>query len=349
MENAANLVVARGQFMQQFSVQGAMFALNCFQAETEQYIRESNLPVYLTAINSRKNCVVGGTVENVDQFEKYLGNSILAKRLKTNRAFHTPMIEPAIIHLKEFVTSLSLRELQIPMAVNVDGKIIEQGEKLQNNYFIEQARQPVRFMDSITSLQNTFSDAIYVEIGPSKTLTSIVKSLKLSAISFSKSDISNGTAILHGLGTFWAMGYPIKIDKLYNASRPIRLPTYPFFGPKFISLEAIAGTQYHLSNDRGSTNTGKSKKTDVLGIEAIDYKNNIKEILTKIWVELLSYEFVDSESDFFDLGGDSLLMVALINKVENTFSTKISPRSIIAARTLGKQVDVIYQSLLITQ
>lgn len=351
LENAANLVIARGQFMHHFSAEGAMLVLNCSQENTEQYIRKSNLPIYLVSINSPESCVVGGSVENIDQFEKHLNDSVLVKRLRTSRAFHTPMIEPAIIHLREFVTNLFLSELQLPMAINTDGKILLKGRKFENDYFVKQARQSVRFIDSIASLKNAFSDAIYVEIGPRKTLTPIIKSMKLGNISFSGNGVSKSVAILHGLGTFWAMGYPIKLDKLYNKGRLLQLPTYPFLGPKFIAPEVIAGTRYRVSNNVEEINIEKIQKINVLNAEPIDYKNTntITKMLTKIWVELLSYESVDSKSDFFDLGGDSLLMITLINKIENIFSTKISPRSIIAARTLEKQVNIIHQSLCIAE
>lgn len=78
------------------------------------------------------------------------------------------------------------------------------------------------------------------------------------------------------------------------------------------------------------TANGKIDKTALLKHESIpdqvQYEapeNSIEEQLISIWQELLGYERIGVEDDFFESGGHSLLAVRLFSKIEEYFDIKL--------------------------
>lgn len=57
--------------------------------------------------------------------------------------------------------------------------------------------------------------------------------------------------------------------------------------------------------------------------ESID-ENDVKHFLTDIWKELLGIEEIDPNDDFIDLGGDSLIGMQLISKIQAVYGLELS-------------------------
>lgn len=81
-----------------------------------------------------------------------------------------------------------------------------------------------------------------------------------------------------------------------------------------------------------------------LNIEILDVNfNNTEEKLAMIWKELIGIE-VGRTSEFFSLGGNSLLAVQMLSKIENIFAKKITLRQIFANPMLKDLANVITNS-----
>jgi acyl carrier protein len=63
--------------------------------------------------------------------------------------------------------------------------------------------------------------------------------------------------------------------------------------------------------------------------------------MTRAWSELLGENSLSPESDFFDLGGDSLLITRLGRKINQEFDIKVPIRALLIERTLGRQSDLV--------
>ncbi|MFM9372893.1 acyl carrier protein [Streptomyces sp. Da 82-17] len=59
------------------------------------------------------------------------------------------------------------------------------------------------------------------------------------------------------------------------------------------------------------------------------------------WAELLGHPPLSGASDFFALGGDSLLVARLVRRVEKEFGVKVAVHDMLAAPTLGEQVLLV--------
>jgi len=64
--------------------------------------------------------------------------------------------------------------------------------------------------------------------------------------------------------------------------------------------------------------------------------NGVEEQLAAIFGEVLGLDRVGAHSDFFELGGDSLLAVQTLSRVKAAFATSISIRSFFSAPTVAQ-------------
>ncbi|MGB7605040.1 MAG: phosphopantetheine-binding protein, partial [Lutisporaceae bacterium] len=84
--------------------------------------------------------------------------------------------------------------------------------------------------------------------------------------------------------------------------------------------------------------TGGSINT---GVEYAAAENEIEEQLVSIWQELLQLDKVGTNDNFFDLGGNSLLIIKLHTKIEEQGIAKIKVTDIFANPTISKLAEFI--------
>ncbi|WP_063791359.1 type I polyketide synthase, partial [Streptomyces torulosus] len=65
-------------------------------------------------------------------------------------------------------------------------------------------------------------------------------------------------------------------------------------------------------------------------------------VLTRLWVELLGHGDLGEESDFFDLGGDSLLATRLARRASRELGVPVPVRDLMTARSLGAQAALLH-------
>ena len=68
-------------------------------------------------------------------------------------------------------------------------------------------------------------------------------------------------------------------------------------------------------------------------------------IRDRAWCALLGRDDVSPTDDFFQLGGDSLLVIRLIRAVDAAVGIRLSPRDLMLAGTFAKQVEVLERAV----
>jgi acyl carrier protein len=66
--------------------------------------------------------------------------------------------------------------------------------------------------------------------------------------------------------------------------------------------------------------------------------------LTQIWAEVLSFDQVGINDNFFDLGGHSLAATQIISRVVKRFRLELPIQSLFQAPTVAEMAAVITQS-----
>jgi phthiocerol/phenolphthiocerol synthesis type-I polyketide synthase E len=344
--DGARFVVARGRAMQACPP-GAMMALGCDETTAARWAAAVPVEVEVAALNGPGGCVIAGTPAAVEQFQLALGGRVFAKRLSTDRAFHTSLIEPALPHLARQCEDVELRSPVMTFATTATGQLITPGSSVEPGLFVEQARRPVRFGAALAALAEHLPGAVAVEVGPGRALSAMTGTAGVTAVPLSAGRTADAEELLMAFGTLWALGQPLDLAAWCRGGRRVHLPGYAFGGPILIAAEASP-------QRAGSSLAGGVGAEDRLALaaqgpgERADHSpagNDPAVVLARAWTQLLGQAALTGESDFFDLGGDSLLVTQLAGKVSRHFGIEVPPRALLSGRTLARQTEIVLERL----
>ena len=126
-------------------------------------------------INSDSQIVISGSEKSIDLASKSLKN-IGAKviPLSVSGAFHSKLMSKAKNKLSEIINTSSFNEVSYPIVSNFNAKPNRSIEAIKHA-LIEQIDNPVQWSKSIKSLSKLSSE--FLEIGPKKVLSNIIKKI----------------------------------------------------------------------------------------------------------------------------------------------------------------------------
>ena len=126
-------------------------------------------------INSDYQIVISGSEESIDLASKSLKN-IGAKviPLSVSGAFHSKLMSKAKNKLSEIINTSSFNEVCYPVVSNFNAKPNRSIEAIKHA-LIEQIDNPVQWSKSIKSLSELSNE--FIEIGPKKVLSNIIKKI----------------------------------------------------------------------------------------------------------------------------------------------------------------------------
>lgn len=172
-----------------------------------------------------------------------------------------------------------------------------------------------------------------VELGEIENVLSSFKGINLTAV-VDKYD-ENGRQYLAGYYTS-----DMELDeKLLRGHLSAKLPKY-MVPNYFMRLEKMPMTP-----------SGKIDRKNLpipdFSLQKTEYVEPLTDTeikLAAIWQKLLGVERVGRKDYFFELGGDSLLAIAMLNEIEKTFGIEISIRDIMEKSSLEQLSECIEQS-----
>ncbi|WP_242903420.1 type I polyketide synthase [Actinomadura terrae] len=332
---AARFVAARGRALQGCP-SGAMLALGCDEAAARELLAASGAALEIAAINTPDTCVVAGTADTVDTFRTWLGDRVFSRPLRTGRAFHTSLVEPGLPELAAALADVETRAPSVPYAANATGRLVPAGTRVEPDDLVRAAREPVRFADAMAAIAARHPGAVAVEIGPGRALTGMADAAGLTAVALSPSRTARpDEEVRTALGALWTLGQPLATEALIEPGHLLHLPTYPFAGPSWIAPEAAPKPL----PDAEQPNPPKPPEPEP------ENNEDASALLARLWTELLGHADLTAESDFFKLGGDSLLVTHLARRVHRELGVRVPMRDMLAGRTLGRQTTIVLDLL----
>lgn len=234
LEDALSLVAARGQMMQQLP-NGAMLAIPLPEDRVKSLLGQE---LSLAAINQPFQCVVSGSTTAVDALENQLTTQgIECRRLHTNHAFHSQMMEPILEAFAHRVKQVTLNPPNIPYISNLTGTWITATQATNPDYYAQHLRSTVLFAQGVEKLLAT-PEQILLEVGPGRTLTTLAKrhpdkaaaQTVLTSVRHPQEEQSDITFLFTTLGQLWLAGAKVDWLGFYKQEQHYRLPlpTYPF-------------------------------------------------------------------------------------------------------------------------
>ena len=137
--------------------------------------------VWPANFNTPTQTVVGGTMEALEQAAPKLKEAG-ARRvlpLQVAAAFHTPLMFPVGARMRPLLDGIAWAEPRVPVMANIDGEPY-QGACTIPESLERQLRSPVRWVECVERLLSMGCD-VFVELGPRRVLTGMMKELAPSA------------------------------------------------------------------------------------------------------------------------------------------------------------------------
>ncbi|MCL6589238.1 MAG: hypothetical protein K6U80_04715 [Firmicutes bacterium] len=154
--------------------------------------------------------------------------------------------------------------------------------------------------------------------------------------------------LLFILGKLWLAGATVFWEEFYAGEkrRRVSLPSYPFEGrsywlaPKKLRQEtvSIVGTAMD-SVLEGSA--GSRPKIRLTGKEAPAI-TEMERRIARIWQEILGFEVLDLNDNFFEIGGDSVSLIKLHTALEKEFPGMVQAQDLFAYPTITRLSQFIY-------
>lgn len=240
LEDGLRLVLQRARLMQSVEC-GGMDALCSSEEEVLKLIEESKVQLSIAAKNGPENCVVSGTFEELQRFERFLDEKKMDyRRLETSHAFHSVMMDSILESFQSLLCTITMSSPQIPYISNLTGGWVT-NEVQTPEYWCKHLRNTVRFYEGIQTILKKKS--IFIEVGPGKVLSSLVrnsgqtKHIKAiyNTIRHPRENIDDVEYFLQRIGEIWCSGIYIDFRVLYGERQvsKLHLPGYLFQGQSY--------------------------------------------------------------------------------------------------------------------
>ncbi|MDT5262514.1 MAG: [acyl-carrier-protein] S-malonyltransferase [Acidobacteriota bacterium] len=206
LRDAVQIVRKRGSYMQEAVPVGvgAMAAVLGSDIETVESVcaealREGEV-CSPANINSPGQIVIAGSAAAVERAGALLKERG-AKRvipLKVSAPFHCALMLPAQERLAADLERVEFKDLSVPLVTNVDAALIRSGAQARDS-LIRQVSSPVRWRESVELLVDAGVE-LFVELGPGKVLSGLVRQTAKRARSLNIEDAASLASTRTALG-----------------------------------------------------------------------------------------------------------------------------------------------------
>ncbi|MCJ1238967.1 hypothetical protein MMC14_006959 [Varicellaria rhodocarpa] len=172
LPDACRLVMMRGRLMQALPCRGKMASLEASSTEVAAAIRELDQcdKVEIAGYNTPSQTVISGDVEAVEAVMVHIAElGRKTKVLDTSHAFHSYHMNGMLDDFKAVAQTVQFSPPRIPIISSMTGRLAEAGELVRAEYWVQQARNAVRFSDAFQTLANQGAN-VFLELGPSPML-----------------------------------------------------------------------------------------------------------------------------------------------------------------------------------
>ncbi|ABV62172.1 ACP S-malonyltransferase [Bacillus pumilus] len=193
-QDAVYAVSKRGELMNEAvpAGEGAMAAIlgldQTALLEVTKEVTESGHLVELANLNCPGQIVISGTAKGVELASEKAKEKG-AKRaiaLEVSGPFHSALMKPAAEKFTDVLSKLDISDAKTPVISNVTADIVTSRDAIETK-LIEQLYSPVRFEESVERLID-LGVTTFIEIGPGKVLSGLVKKVNRRLTTISVSD-----------------------------------------------------------------------------------------------------------------------------------------------------------------
>jgi acyl transferase domain-containing protein/thioesterase domain-containing protein len=351
LEDALALVVARARLFEAMPA-GGMVSILAAPGDIASLCGEA---LSLAAVNGPASCVVSGPDEALATLATALAaRGVSFRRLRTQRAMHSAMLDPYLPGFARAVERVRLRPPVLPVASCVTGTWLAAADATDPAYWCRHLRQTVQFSDALACLLSGGSRAV-IEAGPATTLTALARQHPASTghqmIATLPATPGRARVAVAALGEAWLAGVDIDWERFRAGERRRRvvLPTYSFERDRYW-LEAVVPPAAPTGAERRvaapssfAPVPAQEPRTPALApneppaspapSQAIEW-NELEKALAACFHDLFRAGQIGLDDDFFALGGDSLLGLRLLAQIERRLGSRLALKDLVEAPTV---------------
>lgn len=327
---------------------GSMLAVRRSAENTEALVGDG---VELAAINGPNLCIVSGPYAAIDALATRLeADGEPGIRLHTSHAFHSAMMEPALVPFQTAVEAVERKAPHSAFVSCLTGEPVTADEAANPEYWAKQLRHTVRFSPALGVLMQD-PQRIYLECGPSQNLSTAVRQHKTAEQSpvcvpsqaHAAAETPADVALLQAAGNLWQRGVKLDWSALFGIDEGVvrrreQLPTYPFQHQRYWvepPLRTAAETQVQAPATAVPVepaaapheNTQAAKPAQ----QPLTRKQQIQRALVALFLDISGTEIKPDAyaASFPEMGMDSLLLTQVAADLSSRFGIALRFRQLL--------------------
>jgi acyl transferase domain-containing protein len=253
-----------------------------------------------------------------------------ARRLNVSHAFHCALMDPILDAFHKTVAGMSLAEPTIPFVSNLTGRWIEAAEATDPGYWVRHLRGTVRFADNLATLKAE-PGRLLVEVGPGAILSRLARAngvAEADTVTTLPEVTAGRSALQAAIARLWVRGVEPDWDAMAGGRRRYRvsMPGYPFQRVRTwidpyptTARETAPATQPPAIEPRSEPEDRTATTDTVLAV----------------WREVFGISEIGEDTDFFALGGDSMVALRIVSRLYERLGWTVSVAAVLSGRTPG--------------
>ena len=366
LESAIHLLVTRAKLLETLP-KGAAIHVPLAPAQIEDLLIEGT---YLSLYNGPRACVVSGTPDRVESFKALLvDREISHQSLRISKAPHCPLMLPIAEAFRQEVHKYKFNAPDIPLVTAVTGTWITDEEATDPEHWVRHVLQPVRFAEAMQTFISN-EDAAMIELGPRGSIGKLASynaldRTVLPSLLLEEEESVTEAQHLAPMASLWLHGLDLDWQTLHSDERrKVRLPTYPFqrkvywVEPPTNAIPTMAHITVETvqnANQAGLSQSGKAGQSQksVMQLEprpplAVAYvapRSHVEQVLADICAGLFAIEKVGIFDPFLELGGDSLMVLRLLERAEKRLNFTLPQEAAFQGFTVARLASFIEDHL----
>jgi rifamycin polyketide synthase modules 1, 2 and 3 len=333
LPEAGRLVAARGRLMQELPDGGAMVAVQATEADVIPLLARARGVACVAAVNGPESVVLSGDEDAVLAIAGELASrGRKTRRLPVSHAFHSPLVAPMLDEFRSVLENLTYGHGALPVVSTLTGELAEGGLLGTPGYWVDQARNTVRFSDAVSSLRD-HEATTFLELGPGGGLA--LGADEQSGIATLRKNGAEVTDAVTALAELHVRG--VAVDWAAVLDRPTvavgtELPTYAFQHDRYWvetddiatggaeALGSVSARQPSLSTRRVVSGADDAIVARLVGLPAAEQLRVVLDLVRESAVVVLGHRDstgLDEDQSFKSAGFDSLGAVRLRNRLRD--------------------------------
>lgn len=351
LEDALRLVVEREQLF--VAAGGTTMSVSLPEDEVVELLTEE---LSLAAVNGPSSCTVAGPTAAVTALAAVLDErGVQYHQVRIPTAAHSSVLRPHIGPFERSLRDTAFGVPEVPYVSNVTGTWVTPAQAADPGHWLAHSLSTVRFAAGLTEVAAR-GEAVLLEVGPGAGLGKLARrqlgenTLTAAIMRHAYADESD-LRFLHGaLGRLWECGVPVDWTAVHagRRRRRVRLPGYPFERRRYW-IEAAARPrpaptapepEVPVPTESGlpdrpplSTENGLAARPP-LSTDYVAPRSDLERMIADLWIAALGVEGIGVDDNFFDLGGESLLIMQVIAGVRKATGVSLSARQLFISHRL---------------